>query len=297
MNGLMIKALAFAAILMVATVYVIMKLDMDVMADSVTAITVAAALFVAAATAYVSVKYINQMKTDVADGEKMDEEWDGVSEYKNELPSGWAYSFLAAFIWSMWYGLWGYPVNEYTQIGEYNEEVLAYNKKFEATHANADKETLQKMGESIYLVQCSQCHGATGDGLSGKAEDLTAGYSAQRVEDIINNGQNEMLAFEYGMPGAMASGDDVKVIAEYVASGFVGTQPEAYGSCTGCHGADGEGVPYAGPRINGYDLSNTLAHGKKGKMGMMPAFSSLITPVQEKALGEYIKTINVQGAM
>lgn len=297
MNGLMIKALAFAIILMVGTVYVVMQLDIDIMQDSVTAITIAGALSIAAITAYVTTKYIHQMKTDTKSGNKVDEEWDGIGEYTNELPSGWAYSFLVAFIWSMWYGFIGYPVDAYTQIGEYNEEVLAYNKKFEATHANADKETLQKMGESIYLVQCSQCHGATGDGLSGKAEDLTAGYSAQRVEDIINNGQNEMLAFEYGMPGAMASGDDVKVIAEYVASGFVGTQPESYGSCTGCHGADGEGVPYAGPRINGYDLSNTLSHGKKGKMGMMPAFSSLITPVQEKALGEYIKTINVQGAM
>jgi len=123
MNALMIKALAFAAILIIATIAVVMSLDMDVLADDMTAITMGGAIAIATITAAVAVKYINQIKTDTASGELADENWDGIGEYKNELPSGWAYSFLALFIWSMWYGLIGYPVNAYSQIGEYNEEV------------------------------------------------------------------------------------------------------------------------------------------------------------------------------
>jgi len=286
----MIKALVFAAILIVVTIYIAMQINID-FSDGVNAITMGGAVAVAVLTASVSVKYINQMKTDVATGELADENWDGIGEYKNELPSGWAYSFLGVFMWSMWYGFFGYPINAYSQIGEYNEEVLAYNQKFEETHKNADQATLQAMGESIYLVQCAQCHGNTGDGLSGKAEDFTQYMSKDRILDIINNGQNEMHAFPGGMPGGMASGESAEQIAEYVAGGFKGEAPAAFAICAGCHGANGEGAQYVGPRINGFDITNTLAKGKKGKKGKMPAFNTLITPVQEKALDVYIQSL------
>lgn len=98
MNGLMIKALAFAAILIIATIAVVMSLDIDIFADSVNAITMGGAVAIVVLTSAVSVKYINQMKTDTASGELADENWDGIGEYKNELPSGWAYSFLGVFL-------------------------------------------------------------------------------------------------------------------------------------------------------------------------------------------------------
>ncbi|MBA1420109.1 MAG: c-type cytochrome [Epsilonproteobacteria bacterium] len=291
MNGLMIKSLAFAAILVIATIAVVMSLDIDIFADSVNALTMAGAIAIAVITAAVSVKYINQMKTDTASGQLADENWDGIGEYENELPSGWAYSFLAVFMWSMWYGLFGYPVNAYSQIGEYNEEVLAYNKKFEEKHKTDDAATLKEMGESIFLVQCQQCHGATGDGLSGRAQDFTTHRSKAEVLNIINNGQNALAAFPGGMPAGMASGADAEAIAAYVAGGLKGEKPAAFAACASCHGENGEGMPMVAPSINAYDIHNTLANGKKGKIGRMPAFSTLITPVQEKALTAYVQSL------
>ena len=295
MNALMIKALAFAAILIIATIAVVMSLDIDIFADSINAITMGGAIAIAVLTAAVSVKYINQMKTDVATGELADENWDGIGEYKNELPSGWAYSFLGVFLWSMWYGFFGYPINAYSQIGEYNEEVLAYNKKFEATHANADAATLQQMGESIYLVQCSQCHGATGDGLSGKAHDLTARMSKEQILDVIKNGSNE-LGYPMGqMPAGMASGAQAEEIAVYVAGGMKGEQPASFGACSSCHGEDGKGNGGMSPDLIAYDavlMKNTLQNGKKGMIGKMPSFKTLITPVQEKALTAYVQSLS-----
>jgi len=291
MNGLMIKSLAFSAILVIATIAVVMSLDIDIFADSVNAITMGGAIAIAVLTSAVSVKYINQMKTDTASGQLTDDNWDGIGEYENELPSGWAYTFLAVFMWSMWYGFAGYPINAYSQIGEYNEEVLAYNAKFEASHKNADAATLKEMGESIFLVQCQQCHGVTGDGLSGRAQDFTAHRSEAEVLAIINNGQNTLAAFPGGMPANMASGADAESAAAYVASGFKGEAPASYGVCMGCHGANGEGTPMVGPRINGYDIHNTLAKGKKGTIGRMPAFNTLITPIQEKALTVYVQSL------
>jgi len=291
MNSLTIKALGFAAVLVLATIFVVTKLNIDIFADSVNAITMGGAIAIAVLTGAVTTKYINQMKTDNATGQLADENWDGIGEYKNELPSGWAYTYLATFMWSMWYGFFGYPINAYSQIGEYNEEVLAYNAKFEQLHKTDDEATLKEMGESIFLVQCSQCHGATGDGLSGRAQDFTAHRSKAEVLSIINNGQNALVAFPGGMPAGMASGADAEAIASYVASGFKGEAPAAYAACASCHGQNGKGTPMVAPRINGYDVDNVVSQGKKGKIGKMPAFGSMITPIQKKALTVYIQSL------
>jgi len=295
MNALMIKALAFATILIIATIYVVMSLDINIVDDFVNAITMGGAIAIAVITAAVTTKYIHQMKTDTPSGELADESWDGIGEYKNELPSGWAYSFLATFIWSMWYGFFGYPTNAYSQIGEYNEEVLAYNVKFEDMHKNADATTLKEMGESIFLVQCSQCHGATGDGLSGRAQDFTARMSKEQVLDVINNGSNQLGYAMGAMPPGMASGQDAEDIAVYISGGLKGEAPASYAACTSCHGADSKGNNGMAPNLVTYDdalLNHTLQNGKKGVIGTMPAFKTLITPVQEKALTVYIQSLS-----
>jgi cytochrome c oxidase cbb3-type subunit 3 len=253
------------------------------------------AVAIAVITASVAVKYINQMKTDTVSGELADENWDGIGEYKNELPSGWAYSFLGVFLWSMWYGFFGYPVNAYSQIGEYNEDVLAYNAKFESIHQNADAATLKEMGESIYLVQCQQCHGVTGDGLSGKAQDFSTRMTKDQVLYVINNGSNQ-LGYAMGMmPPGMASGADAEEIAAYVAGGMKGEQPAAFAACSSCHGADGKGNDGMSPNLVSYDaalINHTLQNGKKGMIGKMPSFKTLITPVQEKALTVYVQSLS-----
>jgi cytochrome c oxidase cbb3-type subunit 3 len=295
MNALMIKALAFAAILIIATIAVVMSLDIDIFADSINAITMGGAIAIAVITAAVVVKYINQMKTDTAGGELADENWDGIGEYKNELPSGWAYTYLAVFIWSMWYGFAGYPINAYSQIGEYNEEVLAYNAKFEALHKDADAATLKEMGESIFLVQCQQCHGVTGDGLSGRAQDFGARMTKEQVLYVINNGSNQ-LGYAMGMmPPGMASGAQAEEIAAYVAGGMKGDQPASFAACSSCHGTDGKGNNGMSPNLASYDaalMNHVLQNGKKGMIGKMPSFKTLITPVQEKALTSYVQSLS-----
>ena len=295
MNALMIKALAFAAILIIATIAVVMSLDIDIFADSVNAITMGGAIAIAVITASVAVKYINQMKTDTASGELAEDNWDGIGEYQNELPSGWAYSFLGVFLWSMWYGFFGYPVNAYSQIGEYNEDVLAYNAKFESIHQNADTATLKEMGESIYLVQCAQCHGTTGDGLSGRAQDFTARMTKDQVLDAINNGSNQLGYAMGAMPAGMAQGEQAEEIAAYVASGMRGPQPASFAACSSCHGVDGQGNNGMSPNLVSYDaalMNHTLQNGKKGMIGKMPSFKTLITPVQEKALTVYVQSLS-----
>lgn len=294
MNSLMVKALAFSATLMIATVVVVKYMNVD-LSDPVNYITILGAAAIAFLTFGVAAKYINQMKTDKSTGELADESWDGIGEYKNEMPAGWAYSFLGTIIWGVWYWLSGYPLNAFSQIGQYNEEIKAYNIKFEATHANADAATLRDMGESVFLVQCAPCHGETGDGMSGKAHDLTSRIGKDQVLDVIKNGSNQ-LGFAMGaMPPMLAQGADAEAIATYVAGGMQGTAPAAFATaCASCHGADGKGNNGMAPNLATYDetlVSNVLEHGKKGAIGAMPSFKTRLTPVQEKALATYIQTI------
>jgi len=290
MNAFIVKGIAFAVVLMIATIVVVWQMHID-LSDPINWITILGALAIAGLSFGVAAKYMAQMQTDTASGELAEENWDGIGEYKNELPAGWAYSFLGTLIWGMWYWFMGYPLNAFSQIGQYNEEVKAYNAKFEQVHKDANAATLIDMGESIFLVQCAPCHGETGDGLSGKAEDLTKGRTKQRVLSIIKNGQNALGAFPGGMPPGMAQGAAAEKAAEYVASGCKGKAPAEFGVCAGCHGATGEGMPNVAPSLKGYDVKTVLAKGKAGKIGIMPSFANRFTPVQEKALDAYVNSL------
>jgi len=290
----MIKALAFAGVLIIGTLVVVKQMNID-LSDPINMITMIGAVAIAVLSFGVSAKYINQMKTDKAQGELAEENWDGIGEYKNELPGGWAYSFLGTIIWAMWYWTIGYPVNSFSQIGQWNEEVKAYNKKFEETNKNADAATLKEMGESIFLVQCAPCHGTTGDGLSGKAHDFTHRMSKKQVLAVIKEGSNQLGYAMGAMPPMMAQGADAEAIATYVAGGMKGEQPAAFGVCAGCHGADGKGNGGTAPNIHNFDedlIVHVVQHGKKGALGTMPAFHDRMTPVQLKALATYIKTLS-----
>ncbi|AKF26053.1 cytochrome C oxidase subunit III [Sulfurovum lithotrophicum] len=268
-----------------------MNIDLS---DPINAITMIGAILIATLSFGVAAKYIAQMKTDTASGELAEENWDGIGEYKNELPSGWAYSFLGTLIWAMWYWTMGYPVNAFSQIGMWNAEVKAYNKKFEEVHKNADAATLQQMGESIFLVQCAPCHGTTGDGLSGKAQDFGSRMSKEQILYTIKNGSNQ-LGYQMGaMPPMMAQGKDAEEIAVWISGGMKGKQPAAFAACASCHGPDGKGMNGMAPNLAEYDntiVEHVVKNGKKGALGKMPAFHDRMTPVQVKALATYIRSI------
>lgn len=255
-------------------------------------------------------KYVNQMKDakDNASVEMADENWDGIGEYKNPLPIGWAVSFVVLLVWAIWYFLVGYPLNSYSQIGEYNDEVKTANEKFSKEHANLDDKKLRDMGEGIFLVQCSACHGITGDGMGNKAADLSKWGSEQGLFDVIVKG-SKGLGYPGGeMPGGMA-GDDAtaKAIAAYVAKEILGIKhtknenlinqgKEAYGACTSCHGEDSKGMDGTFPDLTKYGTSDfvvdVLKRGKHGDIGAMPKFDTMLNEIQQKAVGEYIISLS-----
>lgn len=264
--------------------------------DYINSLTMLGAVAIISITVFVALKYINQIKNDTASGELAEEKWDGIGEYKNPIPTGWGLAFIGTLVWLFWYWSIGYPTNGFSQIGQWNEETIEYNKKFASKWENPNEQTLTAMGESIYLVQCAPCHGIDAEGIEGKAQNLTHRMSKESVEYVIRNGANNLKSsYPGGMPPMMLTEEaDIQAVSSYVAGGFKGEQPAAYGVCAGCHGADGKGIAYVGPSIVEYTdalVTSVLNNGKKGAIGMMPSFKGRLNPTQEKALATYIRSL------
>lgn len=264
--------------------------------DYINSLTMLGALAIIVITVFVTLKYINQMKTDTASGELAEERWDGIGEYKNAIPSGWGLAFIGVIVWGMWYMAIGYPTGGFSQIGQWNEETLEYNAKFASKWENPSNDTLIAMGESTFLVQCSPCHGIDGEGIEGKAQDLTKRILKSSVEHVIKNGSNNFTtAYPGGMPPMMLTeAADIEAVSTYVAGGLKGEQPASFAVCMGCHGADGKGIAFVGPNIKDYDdaiISSVLTDGKKADIGIMPNFKGRLNPTQEKAIAAYIRSI------
>ena len=275
--------------------------------DNVNALSLLGAAVILILTFFVVGKYMKQMKTDKSSGELTQENWDGIGEYKNALPIGWALSFVGTIVWAAWYFLAGYPLATYSQLGEYNEEVKSHNTKFESKFANPDKATLMSMGEGVFLVQCAPCHGVTGDGMNGKALNLTKwGNEAAIVASILNGskGSNYPLG---EMPAGLLDAESAKAVAAYVMQevssvkktknpALVETGRALWATCAACHGDDGKGMTGSAPDLSVYGdakfVVNVLGLGKKGTIGNMPQFNDgRLTNVQKTAVGTYVSSL------
>ncbi len=270
-----------------------MKINLST--DVVNQLSLVGAAAIIILTVGVAAKYIKQIKNETATGELSEENWDGIGEYKNPLPLGWALSYLGTMIWAIWYWFFSpYAVNAYSQIGEYNEEVKSYNKTFEKKWQNPSKDTLMGMGEGVYLVNCAPCHGIAGDGIDGKAQGFDKRFTKEQVLYVIKHGQNQLHYAMGPMPAGMASGKDAEEIAEWIANGMKGKQPAGFATCAGCHGPDGKGNGGAAPNLAEYGdtlVKHVLENGKKGSIGTMPSFKGRFTDVQEKAVATYLRSL------
>ncbi|PZT48964.1 cytochrome C oxidase Cbb3 [Helicobacter valdiviensis] len=283
------------------------------LSDSINQITLIGAIAILALTIFVAGNYIKKMKDSKAEGELTEEEWDGIREFKNDIPIGWGVTYLVLIIWALWYWFVGYPLNSYSQIGEYNEDIKAQNARFESKWANIDEDTLKKMGQNIFLVQCSQCHGITTEGNNGIAANLVDWGKEEGIINTINNGSKglgymlgDMLPISEVAPGVLNNDEDKKAVAAYVMGELSEAKKTKYpelvskgkelymaATCNACHGEDGKGMGGMAPDLTKYGTPDfvveVLEKGKKGHIGTMPSFKNqMLTDTQKKALAHFI---------
>ncbi len=276
--------------------------------DNVNLLTLIGAAAIVILTVVIVGKYIKQMKTDKSTGELSGNKWDGIEEYKNPLPMGWSLAFIGVIVWGLWYWLAGYPLGTFSQLGQYNEEVSNYTKRFESKWANPDKDTLMGMGEGVFLVKCAPCHGITGDGMNGKARDLTTWGTEDHIVDVVLKGSSGQ-GYPLGqMPAGMLDKASATAVAAYIVQDLAKTgkskHPELveqgkalYATCGACHGNDGKGNGGSAPALADYGkaqfIVDVLNHGKKGSIGNMLKFNDgRLTDIQKTAVGTYVNSLN-----
>ena len=306
MNKLYLWGIIITVAMLGATYYTVVLTKGGLNGDIVNMLAIAGAVALVLITVFVVIKYVRQMQTDTADGELADETWDNIGEYKNPVPMGWAIMFLGTMIWGMWYYVVGYPLNAYSQIGEYNEDTAAHNAKFETQYANITGDRLVEMGESVFLAECKVCHGIAADGIDGKAANLNVRLEAITVKHVIENGSNnQLMGMEMPMPdrnglfnantGALITDAEIDAVSAFVANGMTGAGADVFaGTCAACHAEDGKGMEYVAPSVATFTpalVTNVLNHGKKGAIGAMPAFNRL-NAKQKEAVGAYITSLS-----
>lgn len=258
-------------------------------------------------TAWVLFVYVRAIKNTKSEGELAEDNWDGIGEYKNPLPFGWAVILVGMIVWTIWYWLLGYPTNAYSQIGEWNQENQEYMSKFEQKWQNVDKDTMLQMGQSIFLSKCAVCHSLDAQGMNGKAANLVEYGTKAHIEYVVKHG-SKGLGYDGGEMMPFGGFDelndaDVSAVASYVASKFKNQDQrgkDVYGAnCASCHGEDGKGIEGIYPDLTAYGTleytKNTIKHGKKGNIGDMPSFSKegTLSDVHYNAVAEYI--LSLQG--
>lgn len=287
--------------------------------DKVNFYSIIGAVVIILATLVVVAMMFSQMKVKRGEAALSKQSWDGIGEYENPVPVGWLVVFFIAVVWMIWYFLFGYPLNSYSQIGEYNGEVSAHNAKFQAKFANLSQEGKIAMGQNLFLVQCSPCHGITGDGINGKAQNLSEFWGTEEaIKDVVKNGTKGNTPLSVMSKAAdlgLTDEEDINAVVAYVAkrlSALKKTKREdlvSYGElvyqdyCVACHQLDGTsrvdgGEPMAGDLTKygsaGFiiDILNT---GKDGYIGSMPKYdSNILNDIQKEAVSEYVNSLRGQ---
>lgn len=282
--------------------------------DSVSLFGFIGAILVLTLTVFVVSFYVRKMKTDSGGGELTHHEWDGIREFKNDIPIGWLVTLMATIIWAIWYIFFGYPLNSYSQLGEYNDDLKAHNEKFEKKFSNMSNDDFIEMGEQIFLVQCAQCHGLTAEGNNGKAQNLTLWGKEEGIIRTIKFGSSggKSDTGEDFAAGSMPAGllddeEEIKAVAAYIIhtlaqkggnydAEFLKKGEEIFAdNCSSCHGDDGGGGDGLAANLSHYGkmefLKTVLEHGKRGDIGHMPSFKYLgFNDIQLQSLNKFIES-------
>jgi len=288
----------------------------------------------------------------VEEGESMGHSFDGIEELNNPLPKWWSTFFLVTIVWAFgyialyglgsWTGVLGWKSSnqgilnlaeskaktlEYLEkdsgvLVQYDREVAAADAKFgpifEAYAARSiedlatDEEAL-KVGQRLFIQNCSQCHGSDAHGTTGfpnlADKDWLYGGSPEAIKATIMNGRiaSGMMAWE----GALGGDQGVKEVAAYVISlSGRSVDPDLakagkgkFALCAGCHGSEGQGSLALGLPMGAPNLTDNiwLYGGSKraieesirnGRAGVMPPWKDILGEEKVHLISSYVYSLS-----
>ncbi|MEE1673303.1 cytochrome-c oxidase, cbb3-type subunit III [Agarivorans aestuarii] len=194
--------------------------------------------------------------------------------------------------------------NADARFGEVFRQV-AYNEsgEYRSVEELSEEPAAVKIGQRLYLQNCSQCHGSSARGGKGFPNltdgDWLYGGSGEAIKTTLMHGrQGQMPGWE-----EVLGGDGIKEVTAYVLSlsGRKVNDVDAangknrFAVCAACHGADGTGNQTLGaPNLtNGIWLyggsrravEETLRYGRNG---VMPAWKDILGEDKIQLISAYV---------
>lgn len=286
----------------------------------------------------------------VKEGESCGHEFDGIEELNNPLPKWWSNFFLLTIIWGFgyiavyglggWNGLSGWQssnqgilnlaeskeksalAKETGMLVQYDREVSAADEKYgpifeayaaQSIEALAGNEEALKVGQRLFLQNCSQCHGSDARGTTGfpnlTDKDWLYGGSPEMIKASIMDGRkaNGMMAWSAALGGEQG----VKEVAAFVLS-LSGREVDAtaaqagkvkFAMCAACHGAEGKGSVEMGIPLGAPNLTdNVWLYGgsqravetsiANGRAGVMPAWDKILGEQKVHVISAYVYSLS-----
>ena len=282
------------------------------------------------------------------EGESMGHEFDGIVEINNPLPRWWTILFYATIVWSFFYlalypglgsfeGFWGWrssnqdvrtleesaqariDAKERGLIVEYDRELDFAAEKFDPifeAYAQVPVEELVKneeavkVGQRLFMQNCSQCHGSDARGNMGfpnlTDDDWLYGGSGAKIKETLINGRVAAMPAWIDAMGEQG----IKETVAYVLS-LSGREMEEnhdalaeagkarFMACAACHGMDGKGNQMLGaPNLTDNTwlyggseraITETLTYGRNG---VMPSFKKTLGENKIHVVATYVYSLS-----
>ncbi|AWL11953.1 Cbb3-type cytochrome c oxidase subunit CcoP1 [Saliniradius amylolyticus] len=284
-------------------------------------------------------------KTGVKEGDDMHHEFDGIVEINNPLPRWWTIMFYATIVWGLIYlalypglgnfaGLlgWQSSIQDARSVEEVQQKrqaameeggLLQYAREMEQAeerfgpifeaYAKRDVKDLAtdpealKVGQRLFIQNCSQCHGSDARGMRGfpnlTDDDWLYGGSPSAIKTTLLQGrQGQMPAWKdaFGEQG-------VKEVVAYTLSlsgrkvdpKLAEAGESRFAACAACHGQDGKGkYAFGAPNLT----DNTWLYGGSekavtetlmyGRNGVMPAWKDILGEDKVHVLTAYVYSLS-----
>ena len=213
------------------------------------------------------------------------------------------------------------------KLVQYDREVAAADAKYGpifeayakreiidlATANDEEASSARKVGQRLFLQNCSQCHGSDARGATGfpnlTDQDWLYGGSPEMIKATLMHGRkaNGMMAWSAALGGEQG----VKEVAAFVLSlsgREVDTAAAAAGKvkfamCAACHGSDGKGSAAMGIELGAPNLTdNTWLYGgsqraveasiANGRAGIMPAWDKILGEQKIHVISAYVYSLS-----
>ena len=208
------------------------------------------------------------------------------------------------------------------KVVQYDQEIKSADAKYgpifdafaqKSVVELASDEQALKIGQRLFLQNCSQCHGSDARGSTAfpnlADKDWLYGGSPKAIKDTILYGRkaNGMMAWK----GALGGDQGVKEVAAYVLS-LSGRDVDAdlakagqpkFAMCAACHGDEGQGSLAMGIPLGAPNLSDNIwlyggsqraveASIRNGRAGVMPAWKDILGEDKIHVISAYVYSLS-----